>query len=294
MWYRRQKHHSRPVTIEPANALWFFARIFICSNRTGARGVHPWHGARRQRRGRRRRPCFGRCDEGSRVLTGLDATTDEFGAFSITGLAAGEYRVSAEKREVGYLSTRQDIFNAKQPLTIVLTPDTPVVTAIIRFRAKAATITGWVRDSVTGMPIAAHLSLGPADGSGWSGTGTTARFKFSLQIPADTPVNFGACAEGYKLCPMPIRQTYLALFQYNSDRAPSWRSISTSNAPGRTNQRRVFLASFSTYGDWKLFAAGGRYRRPSFFPECARLPGTERRFGSSLRRRYGQAAAHPW
>ncbi len=137
--------------------------------------------------------------EGSRVLTGLDATTDEFGAFSITGLAAGEYRVSAEKREVGYLSTRPDIFNAKQPLTIVLTPDTPVVTAIIRFRAKAATITGWVRDSVTGMPIAAHLSLGPADGSGWSGTGTTARFKFSLQIPADTPVNFGACAEGYKL-----------------------------------------------------------------------------------------------
>jgi hypothetical protein len=45
-------------------------------------------------------------------------------------------------------------------LTVVLTPDTPTVTTIIRFSPKAGSITGWVRDSATDKSIGAHLSLG--------------------------------------------------------------------------------------------------------------------------------------
>src|SRR5207248_2073712 len=60
------------------------------------------------------------------------------------------------------------------------------------------TITGWVKDSGTGRSIAGHLSLAPVTACGWSTTGTDGRFKFRLQVPADTPVRLGACAEGYK------------------------------------------------------------------------------------------------
>lgn len=135
--------------------------------------------------------------QGSKILTVLNEDTDDIGVFTFSGLAAGEYRVSAEKQEAGYLSTRPDIFISRPALTIVLTPDTPTITAIIRFSPKAAVITGWVRDSDTNRSIAAHLSLASTNGAGWSTTGTAGRFKFQLLIPANTPVSFGACAEGY-------------------------------------------------------------------------------------------------
>jgi hypothetical protein len=134
---------------------------------------------------------------GSKILTVLNENTDDLGIFKFSPLALGEYRVSADKQEAGYLSTRPDVFISKSALTIVLTPGTPTATTIIRFSPKAGVITGWVRDSATGRSIAAHLSLVPTDGPGWSTTGTAGRFKFRLLIPANTPVNFGACAEGY-------------------------------------------------------------------------------------------------
>ncbi len=135
---------------------------------------------------------------GSKILTVLNQNTDDLGIFTFSRLAVGEYRVSAEKQEAGYLSTGPDIFTSKPALTVVLTPDTPTATTVIRFSPKAGSITGRVRDSATGRSIAAHLSLAPTDGPGWSTTGTAGRFKFRLLIPANTPVNFGACAEGYK------------------------------------------------------------------------------------------------
>jgi len=136
---------------------------------------------------------------GSRILTVLNANTNDFGVFAFPRLAFGKCRVSAEKPESGYLSTAPDIFSSRPALTVVLTPDKTTVTKVIRFGPKAATITGWVRDSLTGDPIAAHLSLAPANGDGWSTTGTDGQDPFHLMIPANTPVNFGACAEGYEV-----------------------------------------------------------------------------------------------
>jgi hypothetical protein len=136
--------------------------------------------------------------QGSTILTVLNTNTDDIGVFAFSGLALGEYRVSAEKQEAGYLSTRPDIFSCKPPLTLALTPGTPTTTTLIRFGPKAGVLTGWVRDSATSESIAAQLSLAPVSGCGWSGTGTSGKFKFRLLIPADTAINFGACAVGYK------------------------------------------------------------------------------------------------
>lgn len=55
-----------------------------------------------------------------------------------------------------------------------------------------------VKDTKTAKSIAAHLSLTPVSGCGWSTTGTDGKYRFELQVPSDTPLTFGACAEGYK------------------------------------------------------------------------------------------------
>jgi hypothetical protein len=135
--------------------------------------------------------------QGEKIITVLSTETDTVGTFLFPHVTLGEYRVSAEKSEDGYLSTRPDIFECRPPLTVVLTQESPANTSI-RFLPKAGTITGWVKDSATGRPIAAHLSLEPITACGWSTTGTADRYNFRLKVPADTPVRLGACAEGYK------------------------------------------------------------------------------------------------
>src|SRR5450432_651705 len=62
--------------------------------------------------------------QGSKILTVLNENTDDLGIFTFSRLGVGEYRVSADKQEAGYLSTRPDIFISQPALTIVLTPDT--------------------------------------------------------------------------------------------------------------------------------------------------------------------------
>lgn len=121
--------------------------------------------------------------QGSKIRTVLDAKTDDLGIFLFSRLAAGKYRMSAEKREDGYLSTRRDITCEPAPATIVRTPDTLTATTVIRFGPKAGIITGLVRDSATGRSIPAHLSLAPMSGCGWSTTGDC----WDFQVPAANP-----------------------------------------------------------------------------------------------------------
>jgi hypothetical protein len=75
--------------------------------------------------------------QGSKILTVLNENTDNLGMFTFSPLAVGEYRVSADKQEAGYLATRPNIFIPKPPLTIVLAPDTPTATTIIRFSPQS-------------------------------------------------------------------------------------------------------------------------------------------------------------
>jgi hypothetical protein len=117
---------------------------------------------------------------GSKILTVLNTNTDNVGIFVFSRLAAGRYRVYADKEEAMYLSTRPDIFTSRPALALVITPDRPTATTLIRFGPKGSIVTGWVRDSETGRSIAAHLSLAPMSaGGGWSTTGN----RWPIQVP---------------------------------------------------------------------------------------------------------------
>ncbi len=135
--------------------------------------------------------------KGSAVLTVLNADTGKDGQFTFSGLALGEYRLSAQKIEAGYLSTGTDVLGGGKPLAIALTAEMPTSTALIHLGPKAAIITGWVLDSSTGSAISAKLSLRPMDGSSWSMTGIDQKFKFRVLVPANTAIRLGACADGY-------------------------------------------------------------------------------------------------
>ena len=117
--------------------------------------------------------------KGSAVLTVLNADTGKDGQFTFSGLALGEYRLSAQKIEAGYLSTGTDVLGGGKPLAIALTAEMPTSTALIHLGPKAAIITGWVLDSSTGSAISAKLSLRPMDGSSWSMTGIDQKFRVS-------------------------------------------------------------------------------------------------------------------
>ena len=135
---------------------------------------------------------------GDKILTVLATNTNDQGRFLFSHLELGEYHISAQKQEAGYLSTAPDIFTCKPPLTIVLSEESPRADTSVRFMPKGATITGWVKDAKTAQAISAHLSLAPSSKCGWSTTGTAGKYRFELQVPSDTPITFGACSEGYK------------------------------------------------------------------------------------------------
>lgn len=79
--------------------------------------------------------------QGSTILTVLNANTDDLGIFVFSGLGLGEYHVSAEKAEAGYLPTG-DIFTSEPVLVVILTPHAPTAATVIRFHPKAGIITG--------------------------------------------------------------------------------------------------------------------------------------------------------
>jgi len=135
--------------------------------------------------------------EGEKIRTVLTTKTNDRGRFLFSNLELGEYRLSAEKREAGYLPTSPDIYTCKPPIAVALSEESAAADIDLHL-LKGATISGWVKDSKTAESISAHLSLAPAVQCGWSTTGTDGRYKFELLVPSDTPITFGACAEGYR------------------------------------------------------------------------------------------------
>jgi hypothetical protein len=141
--------------------------------------------------------------QGKKIVTVVATRTNDRGRFLFSNLERGEYRLSAEKRESGYLPTYPDIYTCRPPITVVLSEESATVDIDLHL-LKGAMISGWVKDSGTAESISAHLSLAPAVECGWSTTGTDGRHKFELLIPPDTPITFGACAEGYKPWTTPL------------------------------------------------------------------------------------------
>lgn len=135
--------------------------------------------------------------KGADIITELAANSDERGQFVFSGLGMGEYRLSADKTEAGYLSTR-GVFNSEPEFVVILTEEAPAANAVMRLGSKAGVITGRVLDSSTGKTVMAKLCLSPMDGSSLLTIGTSEKFEFRALIPADIPVRFGAFADGYR------------------------------------------------------------------------------------------------
>jgi Carboxypeptidase regulatory-like domain len=133
-----------------------------------------------------------------KISSTLNAYSDGSGQFVFDGLALGEYRVSAQKEDEGYLTTRPNVFEHNPPLIVKLTADVPAGTATVHFSARGAVLTGRVRDAKTGAPVAAQFTLKPENGNGLLGTGTNGRDKFTLSVPANAGFTLEVSAEGYK------------------------------------------------------------------------------------------------
>jgi hypothetical protein len=132
------------------------------------------------------------------ILTVLDANTDANGTFIFQHLGWGEYHLSAQKDEADFLSTRPDGFNFRKPLTVILAHGHPEESVLIRFGAKGAIITGWVKDAESDKPISASLRIIAVDGRASLSTGISGKYKFRQLIFPDTPVYFEVVSEGYE------------------------------------------------------------------------------------------------
>ncbi len=137
---------------------------------------------------------------GSKIVTILNANTNDFGNFVFSSLPLGDFRLAAEKPEAGYRST-QEFFDPLPAKAVKLTTEKRAATETINLGPQAGILTGWVRNAPTGKPIAAHLSFAPVDGHAWSTMGITSKFKFRILIPPDTPLQFGVCSDGYAIRP---------------------------------------------------------------------------------------------
>ena len=136
---------------------------------------------------------------GDMWITSIDAQTDDAGQFVFSGLAFGEYRLSAQKGEAGYLSTRTDILDCRQEQRVMLTDDEPSASAVIRFAPKAGTLIVRFKDAKTGALISAHLSWASYANpeGGWGTAGHVGKDDLRVLFPSNTPIRLGACSEGY-------------------------------------------------------------------------------------------------
>ncbi|HET9697241.1 MAG TPA: carboxypeptidase-like regulatory domain-containing protein [Terriglobales bacterium] len=133
-----------------------------------------------------------------KIAQELKTYTDSTGQFVLEGLPLGEYQVSAQKEEDGYLSTRPNVFQHNKPVEVRLTPDNDSDSVTIHFSPKGAFVTGTVRDSKTGARVAAEITLKPENGDGLLGTGTNGKENFRLAVPANAGFTILISAPGYQ------------------------------------------------------------------------------------------------
>jgi hypothetical protein len=136
---------------------------------------------------------------GAGFLTAADKKTDDDGSFEFEQLPMGEYRVSADKPEAGYRSTRPDFFMERPPVVANLTPDNPSATVLLQFAAQAGAVTGRVTDATTGEALPFTVKLTPVAHLGsYESTAVFDGFDFTILIPAETDVMVEVRAEGHE------------------------------------------------------------------------------------------------
>ena len=124
--------------------------------------------------------------------------TDANGRFVMEHLPWGEYRVYAMKEESGYPNITFPIYRNDSYAAASLGPQHPKAEILLKLGPKAAVLTGWVRDGVTGKPVNAFVVLRPVDyPDDWLSIATLSR-RYRALAPPSTDLNLEVVAEGYQ------------------------------------------------------------------------------------------------
>lgn len=124
--------------------------------------------------------------------------TDANGRFVMEHLPWGEYKVYAMKEESGYPDISAPIYRNNSYAAASVEPNHPKSEVRLKVGPKAAVLTGWVKDAVTGKPVNAFVVLRPvAYPDDWSSVATLSRH-YRVLAPPSTDLNLEVVADGYR------------------------------------------------------------------------------------------------
>jgi hypothetical protein len=75
------------------------------------------------------------------------------GKFQVARLTWGKYEVCAHKEADGYREICNNVFTKDSAPTLTLSPQAPIASVQVTIGPKAGTLTGTIKDSVTGLPV---------------------------------------------------------------------------------------------------------------------------------------------
>jgi len=133
--------------------------------------------------------------EGPLATRTRTAIADETGAFVIDHLAFGAYGVFGNKEDDGYADTLWFSTSTVVP-GVTLSAQQPTGTVVLRFGARAGTITGTVRDERTGKPVPVVFTMRRLSDSWVHEMSQPPGFR--VLIPALEEFSLEASAEGYQ------------------------------------------------------------------------------------------------
>jgi hypothetical protein len=128
----------------------------------------------------------------------VDATTDDIGAFELSGLKWGVYELAAQKPEDGFRSTFRNVFMGEPAVRVVLSPASPYGQVTLHFPPKCALLTGTVKNAKTGELLSGvELRMRPKDDHGYYET-SGAAVPLHILIPAEREFTLEIVARGFE------------------------------------------------------------------------------------------------
>lgn len=123
--------------------------------------------------------------------------TDADGRFVMEHLPRAEYKVYAMKEESGYPNIIFPIYRNDSYADASVEPQHPKAEVRVKIGPKAAVLTGWVKDGVTGKPVNAFVVLRPiAYPDDWLSVATLSPH-YRVLAPPSTDLDLEVVAEGY-------------------------------------------------------------------------------------------------
>ncbi|HEX4229009.1 MAG TPA: hypothetical protein VHZ07_10080 [Bryobacteraceae bacterium] len=125
-------------------------------------------------------------------------TTGSDGKWQSAGLKLIGYWLVTEDEPAGYPNTMSRLYQLN-PQLVYLSPESPVANVVIRLGPKAAVLTGYVTDAVTGSPVRnGGIELWRSDDVKRSIGGRPVQAQYKILLPASTAVSLKFSAPGYQ------------------------------------------------------------------------------------------------